>query len=170
MRNPTPSKLSITGSLIIGVCLGVAAAQSSSFTTLAEQRATPSKMDWILVNTRIVILEQALRDQLSVPLVLTDYQFNTEEELFQIAVYADLGWLTKKGQPARDEAFKKRAVELCAAPMLARQPEYIAATLQTKKRPAESCSVRFWTHSMHESGQLTIRDVAIYEKGVLKNL
>lgn len=167
----TNSKLPVFVALTFGCYLGLMASQTSksaAMSQLAEQAANPTKIDWILLNTRVAFLEKILRDQLAVPLVPTQWSFEGDSQQIRIAVYADPSWLAKRSAANRDEALKKRALELCVSPLIAGQFEYVGALMGSEKPPADFCAVRFWTHAMTESRELTTKDVALYEKGVLK--
>lgn len=165
------AKLLVISTLVLGFWLGSTAGQesrSSPFTGLTEQAANPSKMDWLILNTRVLVLEQTLKDQLSVPLSPTQYRFSSEKQEIQISVYVDLAWLAKRSSASTDEALSKRALELCFAPTMTAPPEYLVALMGAQKPPKDYCSISFWTHALTESGQLTVKDLAVYEKGILR--
>jgi len=154
-------------SLVLGVALAVYA-QSVSMARLAEDKAGISKMDWILLNTRVHVLEQALKDDLAVPLVATAYSFDAEKQQVAISVFVSPAWLGKADFQAVNKALSARALALCVAPALAQRGEYLASMMFAPgKPPKDYCSIRFFTHSLDRLGNLTVRDVALYEAGQL---
>jgi len=153
--------------LVLGGVIGICA-QSASMAKLAEEKAGISKMDWILLNTRIHVLEQALKDDLAVPLVATAYSFEPEKQQIQISVFVSPAWFGKADFQAVNKALSARALALCVAPALAQRGEYLASMmLAPGKPPRDYCSIRFFTHSFDQSGSLTVKEVALYQAGQL---
>lgn len=166
-RKAVLSVSTAVGVLVLGVAIGIWA-QSTSMAKLAEEKAGISKMDWILLNTRIHVLEQALKDDLAVPLVASAYSFDVEKQQVGISVYVSPAWLGKTDFAAVNKALSARATALCVAPALAQRGEYLASMMFAPGKPPKGyCSIRFFTHSLDRSGNLTAKDVALYEAGQL---
>jgi hypothetical protein len=170
MKNRHAIVLLATGvsALVFGVAIGICA-QSASISKLAAERADLSKMDWILLNTRVHVLEQALKEDLAVPLVPTSYSFEQEKQKISISVYVSPVWLAKTNVQEANKSLSVRASFLCGAPFLAQQGEFFVSMFKVsgEKPPKDYCSIRFFTHGLDRSGNLTVKDVALYEAGQL---
>jgi len=114
------------------------------------------------------VLEQALKEDLAVPLVATGYSFDPQKQQIDISVYVSPAWLSKTDSQGASKGLSSRATTLCVAPALAQRGEYLASMMFAPgKPPKDYCSIRFFTHSLDRSGNLTVKDVALYEAGQL---
>ena|SRR6266576_3624753 len=159
--------------LVIGIALLVAAslgfgfgvlAQSSSLQRLADERVNISRMDWVLLNTRVFVLEQTLKDDLSLPINATDFSYDSENQKIRIAVSIDAVWLASKngGQVTKD--LETRSTSLCIAPTLA-DKSLTMMGLGARIPPKQYCSIRFFTLGLGKDGKVEPRDVALFEDG-----
>lgn len=154
--------------LVATLCLGMAFGahqQSANLNSLASEPATISKMDWILLQTRVHVLEQALKDDLALSLTSTGYQFNSATGKIHSNVYVNPSWLSQTNFDQVKEAFSRRAAALCIAPAAAN----ISSILSLMKEPPNQyCSIRFFTISLATEGSgINRKDIATYENGKL---
>lgn len=150
--------------LFFGVTVGLYS-QSASLTRFAEEKANISKMDWILLISRVHVLEQALKDDLALPLTPTSYSYDSEKQQIRIVVHVSPSWLAESTLDQVNKALLRRAASLCITPMTAEHGEWSFKLLETP--PIEYCAVRFFTIGFNSAGELEARDVATFEGGKL---
>jgi hypothetical protein len=114
-------------------------AQSASLIKLADEEMKISKMDWVLLNTRVHILEEMMKDDLSAPFSPTSYSFDRQRGKLRIAVYVDPSWSKRRLDEVSD-AFSKRGTSLCVAPTLAQHGQQVAMFLTP---PKDYCSILY---------------------------
>ncbi len=160
------NKLLLIG-LLTGLVLGLVAAiyaQSASIARLAEEPANISKMDWILLNTRVHVLEQTLKDDLSLPLSPTSYSYDSEKQKIRISVYVAPSWLAKSSFAQVNKALSDRATALCIAPALGGGN---LSMIFLRELPIRYCTIRFFTPALNGAGHAEPKDVASFEDGKL---
>ena len=151
--------------MLFGAVIGVFS-QSFSLQRFAQETATVSKMDWILLNSRVRVLEELVRDDLSVPLVPTSYSFDKDDERIRIAVKVDPTWLGRSNLSEAKSKLTSRAQHLCLAPWLSEHGQF--GMLFLEKAPVKLCRVIFFTPQIDKSGKSVVpKDVAVYENGEL---
>ncbi len=69
--------LSVAATFGLAVGLYAQSAVGAKLARLSEEKAELTKMDVILLNTRIAVLQEMLKDDLSVPLVPTSITYDT---------------------------------------------------------------------------------------------
>ncbi len=122
-------------------------------------------MDWILLNTRLFVLEQTLKDDLALPLSPTSYSYEAEKRKIRIAVNVNPTWLASHKTEQVMKNLSARATSLCIAPALADKTLTMAIGLG--KTPNQYCSIYFFTLVFDKAGNLQPKDVAVYEDGEL---
>ena len=156
--------------MLAGVVLGVASglySQTPSLAGLVEEKANISKMDWAILNTRVYVLEQTLKDDLSLPLSPTHYRYDPEKHKIRISVHVNFSWLAKSNFNQVSQALSARATALCIAPTGAQDGELLAWFLTLEKPPVEYCAIRFFTVILDADGNIGPKDVASFEDGEL---
>jgi len=128
------------------------------------EKADITKMDLILLNTRIAVLQQMLKDDLSLPLVPTSISYDAEKQKILTSVYVDPAFLAKANVAQLSKTLNSRATGLCIAPELA---EGNLPHLFPVQPPREYCVIRFFTHTLDGAGQAQTKDVASFEDGKL---
>lgn len=161
-------KTAITLTLVATLCFGMALGahlQSTSLNTLASESATISKMDWILLQTRMHVLEQALKDDLSLSLTSTGYHFNSATGKIHSSVYVNPSWLSQTNFDQVKAAFSRRATALCIAPAAA---NVSSALSLLEQGPVQYCSIHFFTISLTaKKPGIKRKDIATFENGKL---
>lgn len=157
--------------LVIGIALvaaatfgfGIGVLAQTPLQRLADERVNISRMDWVLLNTRVFVLEQTLKNDLSLPINPTDFSYDSEKQKIRIAVSIDPVWLASKssGQVTRD--LETRATSLCVAPALA--DKSLTMAIGAGIAPKQYCSIRFFTLGLGKDGKVEPRDVALFEDG-----
>lgn len=139
-------------------------AQSASLAKLADEDMKISKMDWVLLNTRVHVLEEMLKDDLSAPFSPTSYSFDRQRGKLRIAVYVDPSW-SKRTLDEVSDAFSKRGTSLCVAPTLAQHGQQLTLFLTP---PKDYCSILFFTLTLDASGKdINTKELAVFEEGKL---
>jgi hypothetical protein len=140
-------------------------AQSGSGAKLArlpDEKAAISKMDLILLNTKVAVLQQMLKDDLSLPFVPTSIIYDTDKQKIRTSVYVDPGFLAKTNTAQLSKALDSRATALCIAPTLA---EGNFTYLFPVQPPSEYCAIRFFTLTLDGAQHVQPKDVASFEDG-----
>ncbi len=166
MSNKVNAFLRLFLVMLLGVVLGVYAQTNSraKLSTLSEERADVSKMDLILLNTRIAVLQQMLKDDLSLPLVPTSISYDADKQKIRTSVYVDPAFLAKTNPAQLSKALESRATNLCVAPALAeRNFRYLVPV----GPPDGYCAISFFTHSLDAAGHVQTKEVASFDGGQL---
>lgn len=165
--------LLLTTVLSLGFALGVLS-QSSPLARLAEESASISKMDWILLKTRIYVLEQdqpgsPFNDRLSLSITPTSYSYDSKKQQIRISLYVDPSWLAKTGREQVNKAFSARATSICVASVMGQTAsgDLLAEMQLTEAHPVEWCAVTFFTLGLDNKGNIEPKDLAIFERGKL---
>lgn len=157
-------------SLLIATLLGLVVglyAQSNSAARLArpyEERAEISKMDLVLLNTRVEVLQQMLKDDLSLPFAPTSFGYDVDKKKIRVSVYVDPVVLAKTNASQLTKTLETRATSLCVAPELADGNLLLMFPVQP---PNEYCVIKFFTHVVDPSGHVQPKDIATFEDGKL---
>jgi hypothetical protein len=158
--------LGLFGALLLGLGIGLYA-QSNSGAKLAklyEEKADLSKMDLILLNTRVEVLQEMLKDDLSLPLAPTSVSYDAESQKIRTAVFIDATYLSKVNAAQLSKALTTRATALCVAPALAEgNRRYIFIF----PPPKDYCVVSFFTPAWGRAGDIQTKEVASFEDGKL---
>ncbi len=152
--------------MTVGLVVGLYA-QSNSAAKLAKlsgDKAEISKMDFLLLNTKISVLQQMLKDDLSLPFVPTSFAYDADNKKIRVSVHVDPAVLTKMNTNQLTRALESRATSLCVAPELADGNFPYMFPIQP---PKEYCAVRFFTLTAGSSGHVEPKDVAAFEDGKL---
>jgi hypothetical protein len=165
------SKMNLFLSLFAATLFGFVAglyAQSTSGAKLAklsEEKADITKMDLILLNTRVAVFQEILKDELSLPLIPTNITYDSEKQKIRTSVYVDPAFLAKVNVAQLSKTLDSRATALCIAPALAEGNFHYMFPVQ----PAtEYCVIRFFTHALDGAGHVQAKDVATFEDGTLR--
>ena len=160
--------LLLIAALSLGFALGVFS-QSPPLARLAEESASISKMDWMLLNTRVYVLEQALKDDLGLSMTPTSYSYDSERHQIRIALYVDPSWLAKTGRDQVNKAFSVRATSICVAPVIAQgaSGDLLMVVRLLESSPVDWCAVRFFTLGLDSKGNIEPKYLATYERGRL---
>ncbi|SRR5713226_9502298 len=159
--------LSLVVAMLFGVLLGLYA-QSNSATRLAklsEEKAEISKMDLVLLNTRVEVLLQMLKDDLELPFTPTAFRYDADKKKIRIAVHVALAFLAEASSNQISKTLQARATTLCVAPELA---DGNLAYMFPIQPPQEYCAIRFFTEALSRTGDVqTNSEVASFEDGKL---
>lgn len=166
MHRRANSFLGLFGAMLIGVVIGLHAQPNSGvkLAKLSAEKADISRMDLILMNTRIALLRQMLKDDLSLPLAPTSITYDADKQKILTSVYVDSAFLAKANAPQLGKTLDSRATGLCIAPAMA---EGNSRYLFSVQPPIEYCAVRFFTHTLDGAGRVQTKDVASFEDGKL---
>lgn len=164
MINRTGKYLGAFVAAALGFVAGVYA-QSQSASSLAklyQEKAEISKMDLVLVNTRIGVLQEMLKEDLSVPYAPTSISYDGDEQKIRVAVFVDPAVPTKMNRSQLASTLEKRAIGLCIETKMAdgNLPYMLVV-------PKDFCAVRFFTHTLDASGHIQPTDVAVFDSGKL---
>jgi hypothetical protein len=168
--NTLTKRMTLFLSLLLATLLGLVVglyAQSNSAARLAklyDERAEISKMDLVLLNTRVEVLQQILKDDLSLPFAPTSFAYDVDKKKIRVAVYVDPAVLTKTNTSQLTKTLETRATSLCVAPELADGNLLLMFPVQP---PNEYCAIKFFTHALDSSGHVQPKDIAIFEDGKL---
>jgi len=158
--------LSLCIATLLGVVIGLYAQSSSAvkLAKLSEEKAEISKMDLVLLNTRVSVLQQMLKDDLSFPFTPTNFSYDADKKKIRVSVYVDSAILPKMSPGQLTKALETRSISLCVAPELADGNLSYMFSIQP---PNEYCTIRFFTHALDSSGHIQPKDVATFEDGKL---
>lgn len=155
---------------VLGFVAGVYA-QSNSASTLArlsQEKAEISKMDLVLLNTRVEVLQEMLKDELLVPFAPTSFSFDAQRQKIRVSVHVDSAALANMTAGQLAKVLERRAVRLCVAPTQADgNLPYRPYLLGQSQPPEEYCAIRFFTLRLDSSDHAQPTDVAVYEDGKL---
>jgi hypothetical protein len=155
--------LSIAASLGLVVGLYAQSTVGAKLTRFSEERAEITKMDVILLNTRIAVLQEMLKDDLSVPLVPTSITYDAENRKIPTSVFVDPSFLSKANVSQLSKTLDSRATSLCIAPSMAEGNLPTVFSLA----PKEYCVIRFFTHTLDSSGHIQVKELGQFEDGKL---
>jgi hypothetical protein len=166
MNNQAKQYLPILVAAFFGLVVGLAAQSRTTeqLTKLSSESANPSKMDIILLNTRINLLQQSLQGDISAPFVPTSLTYDTEGRKIRISVHVEATVPGKMNLGQLTKALEHHAENICIAPSLA--DGNIQYLLQLGK-PKDYCTIRFFTYDLDSTGHVQPRDIAAYEDGRL---
>ncbi|HLZ50596.1 MAG TPA: hypothetical protein VKP61_07595 [Candidatus Acidoferrum sp.] len=166
MNNKVNLCLSLFIAALLGAVVGLHAQSNSreKLARLSEEKADISKMDLILLNTRVAVLLQILKDDLSLPVLPTSISYNADKQKIRTSVYVDPEFLARANAVQLSKSFDSRATGLCIAPTLA-EGNFLRAALP--EPPKEYCVISFFTHTLDAAGHLQTKEVAIFEDGKL---
>jgi hypothetical protein len=158
--------LGLCSAMLVGLVVGLYAQSNSAarLAKLSEDKAEISKMDWVLLNTRISVLQQMLKDDLSLPFAPTSFSYDADKKKIRISVNVDSAVLAKMGANQLTKTLESRATSLCVAPELADGNFSYMLSIQP---PKEYCAIRFFTLVVDSSGHVEPKDVATFEDGKL---
>jgi hypothetical protein len=149
--------------LIAGFIAG-AHSQSKSFDLerFDSEKAEVSKIEWILLESRIRILEDVLRDDLRIPLTLLNQYYDSKKKKVISVVRVDTTWLNTKSVTEVKNQLDAWAARVCLAPMLT---NYGAKNLifLSARAPKDYSYVEF--NCLEQN--LHVKQIAIYENGEL---
>jgi len=154
---------SIAASFGLVVGLYAQSTVGAKLARLSEEKAEITKMDVILLNTRIVVLQEMFKDDLSVPLVPTSITYDAENRKIRTAVFVAPSFLSKVDVSKLSKSLNSRATSLCIAPSMAEGNLPTVFSLA----PKEYCVIRFFTHTLDNSGHVQVKEVAQFEDGKL---
>ena len=151
--------------MLLGLVVGLYAQTNSTagLVKLSEDKVEMSKMDLVLLNTRVSVLQQMLKDDLSLPFAPTSFSYDADKKI-HISVYVDPSVLAKASGGQLTKTFETRTTGLCIAPALADGNFPYMLSLQP---PKEYCSIRFFTLALDSLGHVQPKDVALFEDGKL---
>lgn len=166
MNNRVNLCLSLFTATLLGEVVGIHAQSNSreKLARLSEEKADISKMDLILLNTRVAVLQQILKDDLSLPVMPTSISYDADKQKIRTSVYVDPAFLAKANAAQLNKSFDSRATGLCIAPALA-VGNFLKVALP--QPPKEYCVISFFTHTLDASGHLQTEEVATFEDGKL---
>jgi len=166
MSNGLGKHLSLSIAVFLGFVAGTLAQSNSAarLARLAEDKAEMSKMDLVLLNTRISVLQGMLKDDLSLPFAPTSFSYDADKKKIRVSVYVDPAVLTKTTAPQLAKTLETRATSLCVAPTIADGNLPYMMPIQP---PKEYCATRFFTLTLDSSGHIQPKEVAIFEDGNL---
>jgi hypothetical protein len=158
--------LSLFAATLFGLVVGLNAQSTSGgrLAKLSDEKAEISKMDLILLNTKIAVLQQMLKDDLSLPLAPTGITYDPDKQKIRTSVYVDPAFLAKVNATQLSKTLDSRATDLCVAPTLA---EGNFRYLVPVGPPKEYCAVWFYTYTLDRAGHVQTKDVARFEDGKL---
>ena len=159
--------LSMSIAAAFGLVVG-AYAQSTvgaKLARLSEEKPEITKMDLILLNTRIAVLQEMLKDDLSIPLAPTSITYDAENQKIRTSVFVDPSLHSKLNVTQLHKTLESRATSLCIAPAMA--DGNFPNLLSLQAAPKEYCVVRFFTNTLDSSGHVQTKEVAQFEGGKL---
>jgi hypothetical protein len=158
--------LSLSVAALLGLVIGLHAQSNTGpkLSKLSDEKVEISKMDLILLNSRIAALQQLLKDDLSLPFVPTSISYDVEKQKIRTSVYIDPAFLAKASATQLNKALDSRATNLCITPALAEGNFGYMAPIQP---PREYCAIRFFTLALDAGGHAQTREVASFEDGRL---
>ena len=158
--------LSLFVAVFLGLVVGLYAQSNSAarLAKLSEEKAEISKMDLVLINTRIGVLQQTLKEDLGVPFTPTSFSYDADKKKIRIAVYIASTLLVKANASQLSKTLETRGTALCVAPNLAEGNFRYMFPVQP---PKDYCAIRFFTDALSPAGELQTKDVATYEDGKL---
>ncbi len=158
--------LSLCIAMLLGLVVGLYAQSdfAARLAKLSEDKAEVSKMDWVLLNTKISVLQQMLKDDLSVPFAPTSFGYDADKKKIRISVHVDPAVLIKMNGNQLTKTLQSRATTLCVAPELADGNLSYMFLIQP---PNNYCAIRFFTLKIGSSGHVEAKDVATFDDGKL---
>ncbi len=165
-KRPIASIALVSCCLVVGFLVGAySQTESNPFEKLAAERANISKVDWILLNTRIRVLEETHRWELPLSFTPTSYSYDLQKQRIRVAIFVDPTWFSKHNVSQASEEFSKRADRIRAAVLTAEHGQLYSLL---GKDLTKYYSIIFFTGVLDESGKsASPKDLAIYEDGKL---
>src|ERR1700722_14356253 len=113
--------LGLVTAMLIGIVVGLYAQSNSDarLAKLSEEKAEISKMDLVLLNTRVAVLQQILSDDSALPFVPTSIIYDTDKKKIRVSVHVDPAFLAKTNANQLGGVLEARAAGLCIAPEMA---------------------------------------------------
>lgn len=156
---------SLLAAMLLGLVVGLYAQSSAvRLAKLSEEKAEISKMDLVLLNTRVEVLQQMLKDDLALAFAPTSFRYDSDKKKIRIAVHVDPALLAKANVNQLVKTLEARATGLCIAPYLA-EGNFVYMFPVTP--PKDYCAVRFFTDARGSAGDFEPKDVATFEDGKL---
>lgn len=164
--NRLAGNLGLCFAMAFGLVVGLYAQSNSAerLAKLSEGKAEISKMDLVLLNTRVSVLQDMLKDDLLLPFVPASFKYDSDKKKIRISVYIDPLVLAKTNVSELTKKLGSRATDLCLAPELAHGNFPYMFPIQP---PNEYWVIEFFTHSLDSSGHVQRKDVATFEGGKL---
>ncbi|SRR5712692_8731246 len=158
--------LGLCAATLVGLVVGLYAQSNSAarLAKLSDEKAEISKMDFLLLNTKITVLQQMLKEDLSLPFVPTSFAYDADKKRIRVSVNVDPAVLTKMSTNQLTKTLESRATSLCVAPELADGNFPYMFPIQP---PKDYCAIRFFTLMAGSSGHVEPKDVATFEDGKL---
>lgn len=166
MTKRLPLYLSLLAAMLVGLVVGLYAQSNSAsrIAKLSEEKAEISKMDLILLNTRVSVLQQMLKDDLALPFIPTSFKYDVDNKKIRITVYVAPTLLVKTNANQLAKTLEGRAAQFCISPELAEGNFVYMFPVQP---PKEYCAIRFFTDALGPEGHVEPKDVAVFEDGKL---
>lgn len=157
-------QLLISSAVLVSLIGTYSHSQSNLLEGLTKEKATISKMDWILLNSRLNLLEKALRNDLSVPLSLSGQYYDQKKKKFKTGIKVDLVWLSKSSPERIKSTLASYAADVCLETIITQAASGGSFAVQ----PKDSCYVEFFTSQPSKSRDYTgVKSVATWENGEL---
>jgi hypothetical protein len=158
--------LSLLAATLVGLVVGLYAQSNSAsrLARLSEEKAEISKMDLVLLNTRVGVLQEMLKDDLTLPFIPTSFKYDVDNRKIRIAVYVAPTLLVKTNANQLVKTLENRAAQFCTSPELAEGNFVYMFPVQP---PTEYCAIRFFTDALDREGHVEPKDVAVFEDGKL---
>ena len=150
--------------ILISLIGAYSRSQSNVLEGLAEEKATISKMDWILLNSRLNLLEKALRIDVSVPMSLSGQYYDRTKKKFLTSIRVDPAWLGKSSPEKVKGTLDSHAADVCLETIIVQAKNGGSFAVQ----PKDICCVEFFTSQFTKSrGYTNATHVATWENGEL---
>ncbi len=158
--------LSLLAAMLVGIVVGLYAQSNSAskLAKLSEEKAEISKMDLVLLNTRVGVLQEILKYDLAIPFLPTSFKYDVDNKKIRIAVYVAPTLLANTKSNQLVKTLENRAAQFCTSPELAEGNFVYMFPVQP---PTEYCAIRFFTDALDREGHVEPKDVAIFEDGKL---
>lgn len=110
--------LSLLAAMLVGLVVGLYAQSNSAarLAKLSEEKAEITKMDLVLLNTRVGVLQQMLKDDLGLTFTPTSFRYDSDKRKIRIAVHVGSAWLAKANINQLSKTLETRATALCRVP------------------------------------------------------
>jgi hypothetical protein len=153
----------IFSAVLFGIVVG---AYSQTFgaklAKLSEEKAEITKMDLVLMNTRIGGI---LIDELAVPIVPTSFTYDSKNQKIVTTAFVNPAFLSKSNPAQLSKVLDSHATSLCLAPL--ESEGNFATVFGLTMAPRAYCVVHFFTRSPDVAGYAIAREVAKYMDGKL---
>lgn len=152
--------------VLFGIAVGVYAQSTigAKLAKLSEEKAELTKMDLVLMNTRIGVLQGILLDDLNVPIVPTSFTYDSKNQKIVTSAFVQPAFLSKSNSAQLNKLFDSHAASLCLAPL--ESEGNFATVFGLTMAPRAYCVVHFFT-SENVAGNATTKEVALYSDGKL---